>query len=369
MKLELLQENLIIALNQLHRIIPSKPQLPILSTILLEAKENIISLTATDLFIGINTIVPGKVIQPASVAIPGRIFYSSIAALDPGKLELSLDRDNLTILSANNTTSITCLAADDFPEFPQLEEKVSSLETNTLEKIQEMVSFSASTDLTRPVLTALLFQFSQDGLLVVGTDGFRLATLKLSDEKNKEDKQMLIPAKAITEAARIVSAQDVKEVDFQVSEELKQAVITIGNTKLYVRLIDGEYPPFNKIIPAEFLTEIEIDGKEFENQLKRAQIFARESSDIIRLQIDKGEMKIVAASSSFGKQEGVMGVEMIRGKSGEIAFNSRYLLDFLSALKPEKISFYMNESLTPAMFRPSGKEEYQYIAMPFRVNE
>ena len=103
MKLELLQENLTTALTQLHRIIPSKPQLPILSTVLLEAKDNSISLSATDLFIGINTTVAGKVLKSGTIAIPGRIFHSSISALDPGKIELSLQGDTLTIKSANNT--------------------------------------------------------------------------------------------------------------------------------------------------------------------------------------------------------------------------------------------------------------------------
>ncbi|MBU0576318.1 DNA polymerase III subunit beta [Patescibacteria group bacterium] len=371
MKLELLQENLTAALNQLHRIIPNKPQLSILSSILLEAKNNSISLSATDLYVGIKTKVAGKVIKPASIAIPGRIFHNSIATLDPGKLELSLKGDTLTITSANNTITIACLAADEFPEFPQLDGKAISLEADSLERIQNMVGFSASVDPTRPVLTALLLQFDQEGLLVVGTDGFRLATLKLSALKNKEGEQtqILIPAKAMNEAARIAVVQDTVKIGLRIAEELKQAEIEIDNTRLYVRLIDGEYPPFNKIIPAQFTTEIELDGKEFESQLKRAQVFARESSNIIRLQIRDGEMRIISASPAFGRQEGVMGVEVIRGKDGEIAFNSRYLLDFISAHKPEKISFYMNESLSPAMFRPTQQQDYKYIVMPFRVNE
>lgn len=369
MKLQLLQENLNSALNQVQRVVPSKPQLPILSSILLTAQKNKVNLAATDLYVGMKTEAAAKVETPTTIAVPGKIFYNTVAALAPGKLELSLDKDTLTISSRNNTTTIQCMAGDEFPDFPPINAQSYSFNTSSIERIQDMVSFSASIDPTRPVLTALLFQFDQEGLLVVGTDGFRLATLKLSEEKNEKEAQFLIPAKAMGEVAKISSAQDQEVVEFKVSEELKQAVFKIGTTQLYVRLIEGEYPPFRKIIPTSFETEVEIDGEEFENQLKRAQVFARESLNIIRFQLNKVKLKIIASSPIYGRQEGVMGIDFIKGQQGEIAFNSRYLLDFISALKPKKIKFFMNESLTPAMMRPDGNEDYRYVIMPFRVNE
>jgi DNA polymerase III subunit beta len=370
MKLEILQENLSIALNQIYRAIPNKPQLPILSSVLLKANKNTITLSATDLYVGIKTTVSGKVSKPSSVAIPGKIFYSIITSLNPGKLTLSLKESTLTITSQNNKTTIQCLDATEFPEFPEMNGKAHALSVSSLEDIQNMVGFSASIDPTRPVLTSLLFQFNQNGLLVVGTDGFRLATLELTTEKINTEAHFLVPAKAVAEATRIAASyQDVDSISLKISEKLKQAVMIVGSTQLYVRLIEGEYPPFKKIIPNEFSLEVELDGAEFENQLKRAQIFARESSNIIRLKLFKGELIITAVSSSYGKQEGKMVAEVIKGSEGEIAFNSRYLLDFVSALKPEKVSFSMNESLTPAMLRPVNQKDYQYIVMPFRVNE
>ncbi len=370
MKLEILQENLSAALNQIYRIIPNKPQLPILSSILLVANKNLITLSATDLYVGIKTTVSGKITKPNSVAIPGKIFYSIITSLNPGKLIISLKENTLTITSQNNITTIQCLDATEFPEFPKMNGKAHSLSVSSLEDIESMVGFSTSIDPTRPVLTSLLFQFDKEGLLVVGTDGFRLATLRLAAEKLKTDVHFLIPAKAITEATRIASFyQDASDVSLKISEKLKQVVIVVGSTQLYVRLIEGEYPPFRKIIPNGFTLELELDGVEFENQLKRAQIFARESSNIIRFKIFKGELIITAVSSSYGKQEGKMAAEIIKGSDGKIAFNSRYLLDFISALKPEKVSFSMNESLTPAMLRPADQKDYQYVVMPFRVNE
>ncbi|MBT3249671.1 MAG: DNA polymerase III subunit beta [Candidatus Pacebacteria bacterium] len=369
MKLEILQENLNTALTQLHRIIPNKPQLPILSSILIDVSKSNITLSATDLYVGIKTTISGKIIETGKLAIPGKIFYSSINSLNPGKLTLSLKENTLTINSQNNKTTIQCLDATDFPDFPVMNGETHSLSTVSLENIQKMVGFSTSIDPTRPVLTSLLFQFDQDGLLVVGTDGFRLSTLKLPAEKMDSNVQFLVPAKAINEVTKITSTQDVEVVSLKISEELKQLVMEIGSTQLFVRLIEGEYPPFNKIIPTQYLFEAELDGAEFENQLKRAQIFARESSNIIRLKFSKNELLITAVSSSYGKHEGKMNIEVNDGEEGEIAFNSKYLLDFMSTLKPEKIKFLMNESLTPAMMRPDNQENYQYVVMPFRVNE
>lgn len=370
MKLEILQENLSAALKQIHRIIPSKPQLPILSAVLLEVEDKTaITLSSTDLYVGIKTTLPGKVSQSGKIAIPGKIFYNSVSALNPGKLSLSMTDNTLMITSQNNKTTIQCLDATEFPEFPEMSGEAQDISVSSLNDIQNMVGFSTSLDPTRPVLTSILFQFRESGLSTVGTDGFRLATLKLPAEKIGVTTSFLVPAKAISEVTRIVSSQDVENISLQISEELKQTVMSIGSTKLFVRLIEGDYPPYQKIIPTEFSLITELDGAEFESQLKRAQIFARESSNIIRLNFSDGELKIAAISSTYGKQEGKMIAEFKQGENGEIAFNAKYLLDFVSSLKAEKIEFSMNESLTPAMLRPVDRGDYQYVIMPFRVNK
>lgn len=369
MQIKLLQENLALALNQVQKTIPAKPQLPILSSILLEASKTKINLSATDLYVGMKARVVAQVEKPTKIAIPGKIFSSVITSLPPGKIKLSLKKNTLTISAEKNKTTIQCLSAEEFPEFPVIKEKGYEFKLESVSRIKDMVGFSASIDQTRPILTALLLEFSQAGLLVVGTDGFRLTTLELSEEKMSEETQYLIPAKAMSEVVSVAQAQGRDEVVFQASQELKQAVFKIGSTQLFVRLIEGEYPPFKKIIPASFETELELDGDELENQLKRAQVFARESANIIRFQIKDKQLKIIATSPVYGRQEGVMEIDMIKGGEGEIAFNSRYLLDFMSALKPAKVRFSMNESLTPAMLKPVKEKDYRYIIMPFRVNE
>ena len=376
MKLEILQENLVDSLKSVQKVIPSKPQLPILSSILITAQKNKISLAATDLYVGMQTDVQGKIEKPGQVAVPGKLFYRSISSLKPGKLKIELEEDSLKISSTSNETSIQCLPPTEFPEFPQIEGEKVELKTEILQEIDEKVSFSASIDQTRPVLTALLFEFNQAGLLVVGTDGFRLATLNLKPDASLEipdgeSISYLIPAKAVSEAASLGQQEVEEKISFTVSDELKQALFEIGKTKLFVRLIEGEYPPFGKIVPDGFSLIVELEGEAFADQLKRAQVFAKEASNIVHLIFEDGQLKVVAKSPSFGQQEGELDYKAIKGddQEREIAFNTKYLLDFINSLKPEKIKFFMNESLTPAMIRPDGDENYQHIVMPFRVNQ
>ncbi len=371
MKLEVLQENLVGALRDIQKIVPGKPQLPILSSILITANKKDISLAATDLYVGMKTKINGKIEKTGQVAVPGKLFYRSINSLQPGKLEIRLEEDSLVITSASNETTIQCLPAAEFPEFPKIEGQEIKLTTEIIAEVNEKVTFSASLDQTRPVLTALLFEFSQEGLLAVGTDGFRLATLKLSTEKKLKEESFLIPAKAVAEIDSLSQRETEKDLKFVVSDEMKQALFSVGETELFVRLIEGEYPPFNKIIPEEFTFVAEIDGQSLENQLKRAQVFAQEASNIVRLIFDSEKMKVIAKSPSFGQQEGELDYELIDGEAAEkeIAFNTKYLLDFFNALKPERVLFHMNGSLTPAMIKPVGDKGYQHIVMPFRVNQ
>lgn len=370
MKIDLLQENLRESLSHLQKVVPTKPSLPILSAILIQAQNGIITLSATDLYLGMTTTVAGVIHEEGVVAVPGKLFREAIASLTPGKLTLQATEEAITISSNRTKTTLQCLASSEFPDFPTLEGKQRNIQTEEIVEIDKLVGFATSLDPTRPVLTSLLFSFEPDILQVVGTDGFRLGTLSLSQQQEGEELgRLLIPAKAVSEVARLASTTSEKIVGFQVSQELKQVLFSIGNTQVFVRLIEGDYPPFEKIIPASFVEEVIFDAGELETLLKQALVFARESSNIVKISLNGDEATITALSPSQGQQEGSMKVERLKGTASEIAFNIRYLLEFLSSSKAERVYFGMNESLTPALLRPEGKEKYRYVAMPFRVSQ
>lgn len=369
MRITVLQENLKQALSYLQKVIPSKPQMAILSSILLKAEDNHLLLFATDLYLGIKTELVVEVKESGSLVVDGDVFKSFINSLAAGKVDLDFEENSLIVSQGRLQSKIACQAADEYPQFPDVMGDEFTLPVADLEKIQNFVMFCASLDQTRPVLTSLLMKFTPQNLEVVATDGFRLARLFFRDKQFSLEKNLLIPVKALVELARISKQKDLETLQIIVSEELKQLLFKVGSVQMYVRLIEGEYPPYEKIIPPEFAIHIEMDTQEFLQELKRAMIFARDASNIVRLEIEADKLLISSASPSFGEYHGEITIKNPQQGQGKIAFNIHYLMDFISAIKSETLQFAMNESLKPAQFNDPHEKDYLYIAMPFRVNE
>lgn len=371
MKIKVLQENLNQSLSYLQKAIPSKPQLPILASVLIQVKENQCTLMATDLYLGAKANVQVETDETGSIVVPGKEFREIIASLPPGILTLEYAEGTLKIKSKSTKTSLQCHNPEEYPQFPLVEGDEYALSKEYLEKIEHYVSFSASTDQARPVLTAVLFSFNGEGFKAVSTDGFRLAMIQLGDENgNKEigDGQLLVPSKALGEAFRIMNQVGVDEVRFKVSEELKQVFFSIGDVEIYVRLIEGNYPPYEKIVPTSLTTEVSFDTEELVDNIKRATIFARETSNIVKFNFSEKGIILSAASPSLGTFTGDLNQANMRGGEAEIAFNARYLIDFLQAVDSDTVEFGMTDGLKPAVFSTKNLPSYKYIVMPFKVN-
>jgi len=375
MKITLLQENFRASLLYVSKAISTKPQLPILNSLLLKVNKQGLELAATDLYLGIRTTVYGEVDTEGSLVIPSKMLLESIQSLGAGKITLEADGTILKITSAKSKVEIHGQSSDEYPAFPEKGGQELSLSLEQISLIDTYTRFSAGVDPTRMVLTALLFIFKPEGLEVVSTDGFRLSVLKHALEGHGLEGSYLIPSKAIAEVVRIMTTEQAVAVSLLLSRDLKQALFTINQTEVFVRLIEGDYPPYEKIIPADFGLKAQWDGAEFTAQIKRAMVFARESSNIIKLSLEKDKVLITANSSLQGTYSGEMdltwleGVTESPGQIATIAFNAKYLQDFLSNVQPETMWFGMNESLKPAVMRPQGQGHYSYIVMPFRVNE
>ncbi len=368
MKLNVLQENLKNSLNYLQKVIPNKPQSPVLSSVLLNVKENKLTLSATDLFLGIKTELVVEAEEDGELIVNGELFKSLINSLESGKITLELKDSSLEIIQGRTISKLSCQKSDEFPTFPIVDGDSLNFNLLDLEKIQSLVTFCSSADQSRPVLTAILLKFKQNGLEVVATDGFRLSSLMLNNISSSQEKTILVPAKALNELYRIAKQIEVNEINLLVSDELKQLLFKFSNIEMYVRLIEGDYPPYERIIPPNFSLNIEFDSEEFLIQLKRAAIFSRDASNIVKLKIEKDKMLINSSSPSFGEYSGEIIISNKTELDGEIAFNVNYLIDFINAVKPESLEFGMNESLKPAIFKDKKIKDYFYIAMPFRVN-
>lgn len=368
MQCSILQENLQHSLNDVIRCVSSRPQLPILGCVLLVAKGEEVTLFATDLQFGMHTSISAKVEKEGTVAIPAKVFSDFITTLSPGEVELKLDGHAVLIKAADAKAKLQTFAADDYPLFPTAEGEALALPLDVLAPAVQATSFAASLDETRPVLTSLLIQFGEE-LEIVATDGFRLSRIVLP--YSAQPQQFLIPAKALSEVVRIAVRKKVEEVSLTVSDKLKQVFLSFDGYSMSMRLLEGQYPPYQKILPSELSIQVVFDTEELQQKLKTASIFARESSGIITFMVKESELIISSASSTYGNQESSIKVRHLTPFSSEqeIAFNSKYIQDFLATVKPKSVFFGMNESLKPAVFRPEGMDALTYVVMPFRVQK
>lgn len=369
MKIVVLRENLDAALATVQKGIPSKPALPILSSIYLVVKKHECELSSTDLYFGVTVVVQAQADEEGIFTVPGKQFRDIISSLPQGKLTLEYTEGTLKIVSEKTKSSLQCQSSEEYPQFPEITAEPFTFTSQQLEMVDRFVGFAASSDLARPVLTTILCSLEPEQQRFVATDGFRLAVYTASQPMSVlSSTPLLIPAKALSEVLRSLKQSGEQQVGISVSQELKQVLFVLGDTRMYVRLIDGEFPPYEKIIPTSFTTKATFVKQELEANIKRALVFARESSNIIKLSISPTQVLISATSSSLGMFEGEVVGSVVEGPEATIAFNARYILEYLQALPGEVVQFAMTESLKPALFSSLEVTGHQYIVMPFKVN-
>jgi len=371
MKIKLDLKNLQNSLKSISKAVPSNPQLPILSSILFEFKKNKLVLSATDLYLGIRTTIDIENNEKKSIAVPGQMFKDVISSLSSKDVALEIKEKEIVVSAGTSRVKLPINAPSDYPDFPAIKGEEINLSSETIQEINSLISFASSRDQVRPILTTIMLDFSKQGLEVVATDGFRLAINKYPEQKLDFNQKILMPIKAFEEICRVVDQVGVDEVKLQVSQELKQIKVVIGENEMFIRLVEGDYPPYEKIIPENFKLEFEVSGEEIEQEFQKASIIAREASNIVRVELKKESLLIKSITTSFGEYLGT--IPVIKSSSFlsdiEVAFDIRYLMDFFNSVKPSTIKICINESLKPVAFCLPELSEYIYIVMPFRVNE
>jgi len=369
-KWDILQENFNAGLKTITKVVPNRPQLPILSSVLITATETEITLAVTDLTIGIKTTIPAKVEQTGTIAVPAKLLSDMVSSFQPGKIHLEADDTTLTITAGKTKSTIAIQPADDFPELVSPQGKETIIQLEQLESLHKYVVFSAATDMARPVLATVSCRQEADkpGVLCAATDGFRLSLKQFSDLSLPQE-ELLIPLQALQEAYRIAQQQEADTISLQVSPELQQLFLTISNTEIFIRLVEGAYPPYQKIVPSNFTYEAIIDAEQLLHHVKQSLIFARETSNVVQFTFKEDQLHLSGSSTAAGSFEATMPVQNQTGKEGTIAFNGKYVVDLLNSIKPSEMWFGMSDTLKPALFADPSKEVWQHVIMPFRLNE
>lgn len=357
------KQDLLKGIQTAQSAISAKATLPILSNILIETKSGGLQLTATDLDIGISCFTPAKILEKGSITVPSKKI---------GEIVRELPEDDIIIeVKKNDTVVLTCgecmfrligLTADQFPKLPKLQDKQSLvLEQSTLKDMLVKTSFAMSFDETRYVLSGTLFIIDNNSITAVATDGRRLALVKKDlNQKIGFEKRIIIPHKTISELNKILSGgQDVKLIFGE-----NQVLFQLQDVMIISRLIEGEFPKYQEVIPKQIKERMIINREGFLSGVKRASLLTSPESQSIKIDIFKDKMVISKVAPNIGEAKDEINIEY-KGKEISTGFNPHYLIDVLRNIDQEEVVMELTGAETPGVIRTP--DNYIYVVLPMQL--
>jgi len=380
MKVQVLQENLQRGLAIVGRAVATRATIPIISNVLLQTEDGKLRLAATDLDISIVAWVGAKVDEPGATTVPARLITDFVANLPAAtvSLEAPANGRQLRIECARNDSTVNAMDPADFPRVPEIRDGVAvRFDPKALRRAIERVEFAAASDDSRPVLTGVHMKSDGPRLTLAAADGFRLAVADIQlEESPAETIEVIVPARALRELSRLIGDSTLP-VEMRINPQRSQVLFEWDDVQMVSQLIQGTFPNYNQLIPAQFNTRVIVDVDEFKREARIAAIFARDGSGIIRLIMTPGEggmpgqLSISARADEVGGNEGKLDA-VVEGDAAKIAFNSRYLQDVLNAIGGGRVALEMTSPSAQGVFRPvdeNGTPEpgYVHVVMPMFV--
>jgi DNA polymerase-3 subunit beta len=357
------------ALQTVSRAISTRTTLPILNNILLETTSDGLALTATNLEVGIRKVVTAEVAEEGSTTAPARLLTDFVGSLPDESLEMTLDASTqtLSVRCGRFDTHIKCIEADEFPPGPRPEEGDRlTIPLDGLLRAVEQTQMAASTDEARPVLTGELLHIEGRQLVLVATDGHRLAERKLSAAAGDElEARLIVPARALGELPRAFRGES-GDVEVLVSKARNQVFFRAGTSEVTSRLIDGQYPNYSQVIPSKSSTVVRLPTLELTQTVRAVSLFARDSANVVRIRAQSGSVVLSATTNEVGDSRAELDAE-VEGPEIQIAFNARYMVDALSVMECEQVELKFDGPLSPGVIKAPSSDDYLYVIMPIRV--
>ena len=374
MKAIVTQQHLSHGLGIVSRAVSPRSTLPVLANVLLATDEGRLRLSATNLELGITCWIPAQIQEEGSVTIPARTLVDLIGQFPPDNVALTLDTRTQTINLVCNAAvhDIKGIDAQDFPPMP-VPDLADGVELNLADfkEMIQQVAFAASADEARPVLQGVKMEVTEDLITLAATDGFRISMRKQAlANPIKQNFSIIIPARAMSELARIASDND-KSVTMVVPQGRGQVIFHLKDTELVSQLIDGNFPDYRAIFPKNFKTRTTLSTPAFLKACKQAEIIAREGNNVIRLNIEPGEtdlgqVEISAQTEETGKSD-IPVDATIEGPGLQIAFNVKFLREVLDVIQTPSVALETNASNTPGVIHPVGDENFVHVIMPMHL--
>lgn len=361
-KASLVLDRLKSALLSLERVVSSRSTLPILNNILVKIDKSGVELVATNLEIGVRLFVGGKVEGEGVLTVPGKPFITLINSLHGETVDLATEGFGLLVSCGEVKAQINGTSAEDYPELPEVSSQtVLKLSGGKFKQLLSVVDFAVSRDESRQILTGIYIEVEGKKLTLVATDSYRLSEV-VDDISEEKSFKIIVPSKTLAEVKRLLS--DGRDVELRVEES--QVMFAWENAQIISRVIEGTYPPYKQILPAEPVITAEVDVKEMVDTLKSATVFSMEVGSSVRLRFKDGEpLKVFSEFSQLGNFSAEVESE-IRGGEEEVSFNSRYVLDGLENMDTPRCLIGVTSKTGAVSFRPIGEENRIYIVMPLR---
>jgi DNA polymerase-3 subunit beta len=382
MKIQVKREHLARGVALVSRVASVRTTLPILANILIKTSEGRIQLTATDLEVGISTWIRGKIEQEGALTVPARLLQDFVTTNTDDQLSLTQDREQLTITSSHHTVTIHGVSDTEFPLIPTVHGAIEfSLPIPDVRALIHQTLFAAALDDTRPVLAGVLFAGSETTLVVAATDSYRLAERRVTLSAAVPAFRRIIPHRSVAELQRILpagpsqsgTAASIGAVHFSFMENQLQVRMTppgseSSDRELVSRLIDGNFPDYQQIIPKTPLTTLILNRQALIDAVRLASFFVRDSSNHLKLVSSSEGVTVEAVSAELGRSRSTLTAD-VTGEPLTIAFNAKFLLDALTVMTGETISVECGTSLQPVLFTDATLPDALFIVMPLRTEK
>lgn len=368
MKVSCLKKDLVKGVEAVEDVISIKDTLPILSNLLIETKENFLHIVATDLEVGMECMIPAKIVEPGGITVPARRINEVIKLLPDIEINIKTENNVFIIDYKKGFFRINGSGVEDFPELPQLKtSNIFSIKQSDLKRMIKKTSFAVSYDDARPALNGVFFVVDGDVLRLVAADGRRMTCIEGSIKNSCQgEKEVVVPIKAINKLSRILDRGDVSvlvgenEISFQVKDK----------DRLVSRLINKQFPDYQKVIPGEYKRRVRLKNKEFFDNLKRVAVLANEKSGMVVFEVLADKMILKTNIPGVGEAKEEMDLKYKEPCPDalliNIIFEPRYIIDFLKNEESADIFLDLSGSLEPGVLKPDGGEKYTYVVMPIR---
>jgi len=369
MELVVRKNDLLRELQLFQGIVERKNTIPILANVLMEAMGDQLSFLATDLEVGLRSKCAASIAKGGALTLPAKKFYEIVKSLPETDIRIAEDKGGVKVAADRFDSRMQTLPREDFPTLPESGGASSAtLPRSAIKEMVEKTQFAITGEDTRYFLNGALFVLRPEAMSLVATDGHRLALVSVTRDGKPDDAEevrAILPRKTLGELARLLQEGD-EDIRYERGEN--HLFFEVGGRLLISRMIDGQFPAYERVIPKGNDKHIEFERDRLTNAVKRVALLSNERSRAVKFQIDNGKVEVTSSSPDLGEAKETLPVDY-DGASMQICFNAQYVLDFLAAVSTDIVSMELKDEVSQAMMKPVGAEgyDYTYVIMPMRV--